>query len=211
MAPASKPAMVTLPVTPVTIENPKIHLAVGLAQFRATASSNSSRARLVTIHACGYNLGMRNEELDRRCAEIKARMLAQWARSGLSHNVAVKSEVRPAPKQLPAPAEIDPEIFRIEKAHPLIAATKRVLRERSHSGPLVHLGGTESLDISVGKNSAPRALWFMQQLIKKSETAGISISVSLKYPTATSCLTTSRRGRAFRGSTPPSTRLPREG
>jgi len=127
---------------------------------------------------------MRKEEFERRSAEMKARMLAQRAagrepmgRGGLRTQTsqAMKAESLASP-------EVAPECFRIDRPHPLISSTRSRLKEKRAYGPLLHLGGTESLDISVGKNSVARALWFMQSLITKCESAGIHFTVAPKYP-----------------------------
>ena len=125
---------------------------------------------------------MRKEEFERRSAEMKARMLAQRAmgRGGLH------MQASQAPKvEHQASPEVAPECFRIDKPHPLISSTRRRLKEEHGYGPLLHLGGTESLDISVGKDSVARALWFMQSLITKCESGGIRFTVAPKYPLAT--------------------------
>jgi hypothetical protein len=133
---------------------------------------------------------MRKEEFERRSAEMKARMLAQKAagrepmgRGGLH------IQAPQAPKAEPqASPDVAPECFRIDRPHPLISSTRRRLKEERAYGPLLHLIGTESLDISVGKNSVARALWFMQSLITKCESAGIRFTVAPKYPLATTAV-----------------------
>jgi hypothetical protein len=128
---------------------------------------------------------MRKEEFERRSAEMKARMLAQRAmgRGGLGPQASQAPRAEP-----PASPEVTSECFRIDRPHPLISSTRRRLKEQSAYGPLLHLGGTESLDISVGKNSVARALWFMQSLIAKCESTGIRFTVAPKYPLATTAV-----------------------
>lgn len=136
---------------------------------------------------------MRKEELDRRCAEMKARMLAQRAiPPEVSRLSSLVQTVRTTDRQPELVVDVDPEAFRIERPLPLVMSTRRVLRQRGTTSPLIHLGGTESLDIAVGRASVSRALWFMQQLITKCEGAGIKFSVSPKHPATTSAVVDGR-------------------
>ena len=102
-------------------------------------------------------------------------------------------------------------IANAEGAEVLKKLGKDVMKQRTSFGPLLNFGGTESLDISVGKISADRAMWFMQQVITGCESAGIKVALSPKYPAATNAIDEKAiqiriREKTIRSEKPPSSK-----
>jgi len=83
-----------------------------------------------------------------------------------------------APVQ-PAPAQVDPfPVAEIVDPHPLIVKTRKGLRkEKAGDDRRLGLASAERLDLTVSRQSMPRALWIFDALLKTTEAGGIRAAI----------------------------------
>ncbi len=114
---------------------------------------------------------MNPEELDRRCAELKARMVAARNLDGTS----VEPLVALAPKRRPPTQVESTPVGEICDPHPLIVHTRKgVSKEKAGDDRLLRLANAHRLDIKVSRQALPRALWIFDSLLKAAELHGMS-------------------------------------
>lgn len=128
---------------------------------------------------------MRKEELERRCAEMRAKYVA--ARGGGSNSIphveapvkvaALPKVIKPSitPAVAPAPG------YEIDAPHPLIKATLKGARGlrvgyRAQE-PFLKTAGDGRVDLKVSPELLQRAAWIMDGLIKRFEREGFRVSV----------------------------------
>lgn len=113
---------------------------------------------------------MRPKELNRRCAEMKARMTAK-----------PKDESTPAPKvcrQANRKPATSPLANDITSVHPLVKSTRiGISRETVGADGLMNLANATRLDLTVSKACAERALSFVNTLLTQLAQSGLHASV----------------------------------
>ncbi len=125
---------------------------------------------------------MTKEELERRCAEMRARYAA--SRSGAPPTtILVKS--RAATKRLlphpvaPVASESD---FKLERPHPLVRASQTGLRNvHVEYDSLLAIAGPGRLDLKVSRIALPRALWIMDRFIKQFQAEGLQVESNDRF------------------------------
>ena len=120
---------------------------------------------------------MTKQELERRCAEMRAKY-AGSRNEAIPANAVVES--RPVTKRAPAPPVVTPTIpesdFQIERPHPLVRASRTGLRQvRVDHSNLLDIAGPGRLDLKVSRATLPRALWIMDRFIKRFQVEGIQV------------------------------------
>lgn len=131
-----------------------------------------------------HNFGMTKEELDRRCAEMRAKYAATRTRDGVPPVFAPPS---PAPARRravtppPTPPALPASNYEIDKPHPLIRITMKGIRDlrpgwRAQE-PLLATAGDGRLDFKVSPELLKRAAWVMDGFIKRFEAEGMHVSV----------------------------------
>jgi hypothetical protein len=147
--------------------------------LKAVRVASFPRAR----HGLPHNRGMTKEELDRRCAEMRAKYGAARTGNGVPH-----VETRPTfpARQKAAPPPATPAVaptsgYAIEKPHPLIKATLKEARGlrvgwRAQE-PFLKTAGDGCVDLKVSPELLQRAAWIMDGFIKRFEREGFRVSV----------------------------------
>ena len=127
---------------------------------------------------------MLRQELDRRCSELKARMLAAPRPDPGSEVVSPAPErqkrmARATHQAEPAPPPVEPTpVEPITNPHPLVAQTRKgVAKEKAGDDRLLCLANAERLDLRVSKQAFPRALWVFDALVKAAEACGIRTAI----------------------------------
>ena len=122
---------------------------------------------------------MLRQELDRRCAELKARMLAAAHPDSLLPNeqgqlARQKSGRKAIRKAEPSPVPAEPTpIQAITNPHPLVAQTRKgVAKEKAGDNRLLCLANAERFDVKVSKQAFQRALRVFDALLKAAEACG---------------------------------------
>jgi hypothetical protein len=127
---------------------------------------------------------MLRQELDRRCAELKARMLAAANPDSVvpaeqGHPARQKPKPKAIRKAEPSPAHAEPTpVEPITNPHPLVVRTRKgVAKEKAGEDRLLRLASAERLDLRVSKQAFPRALWIFDALLKAAEACGIRTAI----------------------------------
>lgn len=119
---------------------------------------------------------MTKRDLERRCAEMKAKYVA--LRNGATPTapaLPVRVAATRVPPQ-PAPSVISGSDFQIERPHPLVRNSRTGLRDvRKEYDILLQIGGPGRLDLTVSRAALPRALWIMDRFIKRFLAEGFQV------------------------------------
>src|ERR1044071_9963423 len=142
-----------------------------------------SGGHLVTCALVLDNRGMRKEELERRCAEMRAKYVAARTGNGVPH---VETRTTPPARQKATTPPLPPAVkptpnYEIVDPHPLIKATlkgSRALRVGWRAqDPFLNTAGDGRVDLKVGPESLQRAAWIMDAFIKRFERDGFRVTV----------------------------------
>jgi hypothetical protein len=112
-------------------------------------------------------------ELERRCAEMRARHAGPQERVVQTKIVAPMRAVGRGALPLPSGHASD---FHIDRPHPLVRATRAGRRDAFvDSYNLLHFAGPGRLDLRVSLAALPRALWIMDRFLKRFQAEGIQV------------------------------------